>query len=134
MRAGCTLLLALVSLGLGFIVSTLTRKGATAAGAALVLWLGLVFFGDLGLVGATLTWRPTSDVLFMLLVVNPLQVFKLASIYSLRATLDTLGAVGQFAFFQFGSALPVVLLTLLAGWIVATFGAAFALFNRGGDQ
>ena len=133
MLAGFTLLLALVSLGLGFIVSTLTRKGATAAGAALVLWLGLVFFGDLGLVGATLTWRPTSDVLFMLLVVNPLQVFKLASIYSLRATLDTLGAVGQFAFFQFGSALPVVLLTLLAGWIVATFGAAFALFNRGGD-
>lgn len=62
--AGYTLLLALVSLGLGFIVSALTRKGSTASGAALLVWLGLVFFGDLGLVGATLSLRPTADVLF----------------------------------------------------------------------
>lgn len=131
--AGYTLMLALATLGLGFIVSSLTRKASTAAGAALVLWLGLVFFGDLGLVGATLAWRPTPDVLFMMLVTNPLQVFKLASIYSLRATLDTLGAVGQFAYFQFGSWLPVVLFSLLSGWIIATFGAAFILFDRKGD-
>jgi Cu-processing system permease protein len=131
--AGYTLLLALIALGLGLIISTLTRKASTAAGAALVLWLGLVFFGDLGLVGATLAWRPTPDVLFMMLIANPLQVFKLASIYSLRATLDTLGAVGQFALFQFGSGLPVVFFALLAGWIVATFGIAFILFSRKGD-
>jgi Cu-processing system permease protein len=131
--AGYTLLLAFVALGLGLIISTLTRKASTAAGAALVLWLGLVFFGDLGLVGATLAWRPTPDVLFMMLVANPLQVFKLASIYSLRATVDTLGAVGQFALFQFGSGLPVVFVALLAGWIVATFGIAFILFSRKGD-
>lgn len=132
--AGYTLMLALVSLGLGFIVSASTRKGSTAAGAALVLWLALVFFGDLGLVGATLAWRPTADALFGLLIANPLQVFKLASIYSLRATLDTLGAVGQYAYFRFGSALPLVLLALLMAWITTTFGAAFIIFNRRGDQ
>ncbi len=133
MLAAYTMLLALAALGMGLVVSTLTRRASTAAGAALVLWLGLVFFGDLGLVGATLAWRPTPDVLFVMLVANPLQVFKLGSIYSLRATLDTLGAVGQFAFFEFGDALPVVLMALLVGWIVAMFGAAFVLFNRKGD-
>ncbi len=131
--AGYSLLLALVTLGLGFLISALTRKGSTASGAALLVWLGLVFFGDLGLVGATLAWRPTTDVLFAMLIANPLQVFKLASIYSLRATLDTLGPVGQHALFQFGQSLSVVLLLLLAGWIVVTFGTALALFTHGGD-
>lgn len=131
--AGYTLLLALASLGLGLIISACSRKGSAASGAALLLWLALVFFGDLGLVGATVAFRPTADVLFGMLVANPLQVFKLASIYSLRATLDTLGPVGQFAFVQYGAMLPLVLTALLAGWITVSFGIAFLLFNRGGD-
>ncbi|MBM4423659.1 MAG: ABC transporter permease [Chloroflexi bacterium] len=131
--AGYTVLLALASMGLGFIISALTRKGATAMGASLLLWLGLVFFGDIGLVGATLTLRPTPTVLLGMLLINPLQVFKLGAIYSLRATLDTLGAAGQFALYKFGDALPALLLGLLAGWIALSFGAAFALFSRRGD-
>lgn len=133
MLAGYTVLLALAALGLGLVVSALTRKAATAQGAALSLWLGLVFFGDLGLVGATLSLRPTPAVLLGMLVANPLQVFKLAAIYSLRATLDTLGAVGQYAVYHFGETLPFWLLSLLAGWAIASFGIAFILFNRRGD-
>jgi len=131
--AAFTFLLALTSLGLGFVISALTRKGATAAGAALIVWLVLVFFGDLGLMGATLALRPTPGTLLGMLLANPLQIFKLAAIYSLRATLDTLGAVGQSAYFQFGNALPFVLLALLAGWIIVSFGIAFTVFNRPGD-
>ncbi len=131
--AGYTLLLALASLGLGFLISALTRKGATASGAALILWLGLVFVGDLGLVGATLALRPSPAVLLAMLLINPLQVFKLGAIYSLRATLDTLGAVGQYAAYRFGATLPLLLLGLLLAWIVFTFAAAFAIFNRRGD-
>jgi Cu-processing system permease protein len=130
---GFTLLLALVSLGLGFLLSAFTRKGATAIGAALMLWLALVFFGDLGLVGATLAVRPTPAVLFAMLLINPLQAFKLGAIYSLRATLDTLGAVGQFAAYRFGAALPWVLVGLLAAWMALSFGGAFLIFNRRGD-
>jgi Cu-processing system permease protein len=131
--AGYTLLLALASLGLGFLISALTRKGATASGAALLLWLALVFVGDLGLVGAALTLRPSPAVLLGMLLINPLQVFKLGAIYNLRATLDTLGAVGQYALYRFGDGLPLLLLGLLAAWIVLSFGAAFAVFNRRGD-
>lgn len=131
--AGFALLLALVSLGVGFIISVLTRKGATASGAALVVWLALVFFGDLGLIGTTLAFRPAPMAMLAMLLVNPLQVFKLGAIYSLRATLDTLGAAGQFAVIQFGELLPLFLVALLVGWIVLTFAIAFALFNRRGD-
>lgn len=41
--AGYSVLLALVSLGLGILISVVTHKSATALGAALIVWLGLVF-------------------------------------------------------------------------------------------
>jgi Cu-processing system permease protein len=130
---GYSVLLAIASLGLGFVISTLARKSATALGACLLVWLGLVFFSDLGVVGATLAFRPAPSGLLAMLLANPLQIFKLAAIYSLRATLDTLGAVGQYAAYRFGPALPVLLVSLLAGWSALTFGAAFVIFNRRGD-
>lgn len=132
--AAYALLLALVSLGLGLVISALTRKSATASGAALLVWLGLVFFGDLGLMGAALALRPTPETLLVMLLANPLQAFKLGAIYSLRSTLDTLGAVGQYAVFTFGDRLPLLLLGQLAAWSLVAFGIAFALFNRRGDQ
>lgn len=131
--AGYTVLLALVSLGIGVLISTLVRKSATAIGAALIVWLVLVFFTDLGVIAVALSMRPTPEVLFGLLVLNPLQVFKLGAIYSLRSTLDTLGAVGQFAVFEYGEGLPAVLLGLLLAWVLAVFGLSFVRFARQGD-
>lgn len=128
--AGFTLLLALASLGLGLVLSSLTRTSATAGGAAMLAWLGLVFFSDLGLAGLTLAVHPAPGALLGLLLANPLQVFKLGAIYSLHATLDTLGAVGQFALYRFGAGLPALLAAVLAGWALATFVIAFALFSR----
>lgn len=131
--AGYSVLLALVSLGLGVLISTLARKSATAIGAALILWLVLVFFTDLGVIAVALSLRPTPETLFGLLVLNPLQAFKLGAIYSLRSTLDTLGAVGQFAVFEYGAQLPLLLLSLLVVWALAAFGLSFARFARQGD-
>ena len=128
-----TLLLALVALGLGFIISSLTRKAAAASGAALILWLALVFLADLGVLGAALTWRPNPAGLLGLLVINPLQIFKLGAIYSLRATLDSLGPVGQYALFRFGEQLPLLLIGLLALWALAAFAVAFTIFNQKGE-
>jgi uncharacterized membrane protein len=51
----------------------------------------------------------------------------------LRATLDTLGAAGQYAALAFGANLPWLLAGLLVVWIVVSFGMAFALFNRQGS-
>jgi Cu-processing system permease protein len=131
--AGISLLFALVSLGLGLVISASTRKAATASGASLLLWLALVFLGDLVLVGVVLSLRPTPAAIMGLLLANPLQIFKLSAIYSLRATLDVLGPVGQYAVSRFGDALPALLIGLLLVWILVSFGTAFFLFNRRGD-
>lgn len=131
--AGYSALLALVTLGIGFLIGALARKSASAAGTALVSWLALVFISDLGTIGATLALRPTAEMLFALLVVNPLQLFKLGAILTLRASLDVLGAVGQFAYFEYGAALPALLIGVMCVWIVATFGLSFTIFARRGD-
>jgi ABC-type transport system involved in multi-copper enzyme maturation permease subunit len=131
---GFTFLLMLACLGLGFLISSLARKAAAANGAALVLWLGLAFLGDLGIIGAVLKTNPSPGALLTMLVINPLQVFKLGAIYSLQATLDTLGAAGQYATFHFGERLPLLLGGLLCLWAAGTFSGAFALFNRRQDS
>lgn len=77
-----------------------------------------------------MTFRPAPSAMLTLLLFNPLQVFKLGAIYSLRATLDTLGAAGQYAMLQFGALLPWFLGALLSAWIIISFGIAFALFNQ----
>ncbi|MCL5999550.1 MAG: ABC transporter permease [Chloroflexi bacterium] len=128
-----TFLLAFAALAMGFVIGTLARKSAAAIGVALVVWLVLVFAGDLGVMGVTVSLRPSPDALLAMLLVNPLQVFKLGAVYGLRATLDTLGVAGQYAVFRFGAALPWLLAGLLAGWAILCFGLAYALFNRRGD-
>ena len=130
---GFTLLLMLASLGLGFLISSLVQKASTATGTALLVWLGLAFLGDLALVGAVLATRPAPASLLGMLVINPLQLFKLGAIYSLRATLDTLGATGQYAMYRFGESLPLLLGGLLLLWAIVAFGGAFMRFNQRQD-
>lgn len=125
-----TLLLLMASMGLGFVISALSQKSSTAQGSALLLWLGLAFIGDFTLIGAVLMLRPTPANVFTMLVINPLQIFKLGAIYSLRATLDTLGAAGQYAVFNFGESLPYLLAGLLFIWVTITFSLAFLFFNK----
>jgi Cu-processing system permease protein len=131
--AGFVLLLALSCLGIGFLISTLTRKASTASGAALLLWLGLVFLGDLGLIGTTIAFNPTAGTVLGYLLINPLQIFKLGAMTGLHAALDILGPVGQYAAYHYGDQLPWLLSGLLLAWAVISLGTAFFLFNRKGD-
>jgi Cu-processing system permease protein len=129
-----SILLALASLGLGFLISSLTRTSSSASGIGLLVWLGLVFFADLLMVTLILSMRPTPALLFGMLVSNPLQAFKVGAIYSLRSSLDALGPVGQFAVHRFGDQLAWVPIGLLSVWALAGFGLAYGFFVRRRDR
>lgn len=60
---GFAFLLALVCLSLGFLISAAVNRVATAIGIALFLWLVLVFFGDLGLMGTAIVLKFKADTL-----------------------------------------------------------------------
>jgi Cu-processing system permease protein len=124
--------LSLVSLSLGFLISAAVRKSATAVGLALFLWLVLVFFGDLGLMGTAVVMQLEIGQLFTLALFNPLQLFKMASILAIRSNLEVLGPAGIYAVRTYGSGLMVVLLVILAAWVILPLSSTYLVFRRRG--
>ncbi len=130
---GYSLLLALVTLSLGIFISAWSRSGALAIGLALFAWLGLVFVGDLGLMGSAIAMRLKIHTLFTLALVNPLQVFKIATVNSLRASLEILGPAGIYATRTYGDALVMLLIGVLVAWVVLPMLAAYLRFRVEAD-
>jgi Cu-processing system permease protein len=130
---GLAWLLALVALSLGMLISMLSRRAAMASGATMVLWLVMVFLGDLAIMGAALSIHFNVQTLLGLTMLNPLQVFKVAAIYGLQASLEALGPAGLYAVRTFGPWLMPLLIGWLAIWVVAPLGVTAVLFVRKGD-
>ena len=129
---GLTILLALSSLSIGFLVSAGLRRGATAIGLAVFLWLTLAFFSDLGLMGTAIALDVGVRELLFMALANPLQVYKLAAILSIRNDLEVLGPAGVYAMRTYGDALLPILMALFVAWVVVPFGIGFIIFKRRG--
>lgn len=125
--------LSLTMLSLGFLVSVLTRRAGVAVGIGLFLWLTFVFFGDLGMMGASMALRVPIANLFWLSLSNPLQVFKMAAILNIQSTLDILGPAGIYAMQRYGEALLLLFLGALAVWVGLPAGLAYWRFATKGD-
>lgn len=128
--AGLTCLLAAGLLSVGLLISVLAPRSATAASTAIVVWLGLAFVSDLGLMGSSVLFRLRLWTLFDAALTNPLEVFKMATLSSSRAALSVLGPVGQYASATLGSLLGLVLLGVLLVWIAVPLGLAWRVFRR----
>jgi Cu-processing system permease protein len=123
-------LLALVSLSLGFLISSTVRKGSTAVSIALFIWLLLLVFGDLGLMGTAMVLKLGVSQLLTLTVLNPMQIFKIAAILNLRGNLEVLGPAGIFALRTYGAQLMPVLVAILLAWILIPLGLAYTAFKK----
>ncbi len=124
--------LALASLSLGFLISAAVGKSATAVGTALFIWLILVFFGDLGLMGTAIVLRLDINQLFTLALVNPLQLFKMAAILAIRSNLEVLGPAGIYAVRTYGSQLQLLLFGLLIAWTAIPLIITYQIFKKRG--
>jgi Cu-processing system permease protein len=125
-------LLALACLSLGLLISVLANRVATAIGAALFLWLVLVFFGDLGLMGTAIVLKLKVGSLLTLALLNPLQVFKIAAIWNIRDSLEALGPAGLYAVRTFSNSFPYIMGAILGGWILTPLAAAAWIFHKKG--
>ncbi len=130
---GQTFLLSLTMLSVGFLISALTKRAGVAVGIGLFLWLAFVFLGDLGLMGTAITLRLPVEQLLWLSLLNPLQVFKMASILDINATLDILGPAGIYAMQEYGRRLRPTFWALMLAWIAIPALAAYLRFHRRGD-
>lgn len=130
---GRTFLLSLTMLSVGFLISAFTKRAGVAIGVGLFLWLAFVFLGDLGLMGTALTLRLPVEQLLWLSLLNPLQVFKMAAILDINATLDLLGPAGIYAMQEYGAQLRGLFLALTIAWIATPALAAYVRFHLRGD-
>lgn len=128
--AGLAFALALGMLSVGLLVSSLARRASVAVGTVIFLWLALVFVTDLGLMAGTVAMRWRIEQLFALSLCNPLQVFKMWSLFAGEHSLDVLGPAGLYATEEYGPRLHAVFAVCMLGWIVMPLGCAIAVFRR----
>jgi Cu-processing system permease protein len=127
---GFAMLLALATLAVGLLISSAARRVGAATGVALFVWLGLVFFGDLGLMGTALTMRLKVGTLLALTLLNPLETYKIAAVGAITGTLDALGPAGVYATRAYGEALTPLLALVLVAWAVIPLVLSAWVFER----
>jgi Cu-processing system permease protein len=125
-------MLVLVSLSIGFLISSMVRKGSTAISIALFIWLLLLIFGDLGLMGTSMVLKLGVGHLFTLTLLNPMQIFKIAAILNIHGSLEVLGPAGIYAVRAYGSQLMPGLIAVLLAWTLLPMTLAFFAFRRFG--
>ncbi len=99
--------LAICFLGIGFLISSLARGTDVAQGAAFLVWLALLLFLDLILLGLMIRSQAPVGTVVAIALLNPLQAFRAAAMMifdpqlvmlgpSAFIILDTFGYVGYF--------------------------------------
>lgn len=129
---GIALLFALSSLSIGILVSSVSSKGNTSIGISVFIWLFMVFISDLGLLGISLILKLNQITLIFLSLVNPSQVFKIASIWAIRGGVDILGPAGVYIMREYGNLFVWLLLTFLILWVIVPLLTSYFLLKKKG--
>lgn len=122
-------------LGIGMLISTIAKTSDVAQGVAFTVWLVLLLFLDLILLGALVREQVPHQVAVMIALLNPMQVFRTASMLVFDPELILMGPAahvildnfGRTGFLIYGFVYPAVFGTLSAS-------AGFIIFRRGDLQ
>ncbi len=96
--------LTITFLGIGFLISSLARSVDIAQGAAFVIWLMLLLFLDLILLGVMVREQLPADFIVTLALINPLQVFRTGAMLLFDPQLVLLGPAAYVILDAFGRA------------------------------
>ncbi len=124
--------MALCFLGLGMFISAVARSTDTAQGAAFMLWLALLLFLDLILLGVMIQGRIDPETAVTIALFNPLQVFRTAALAMFDPQLVVLGPSAYVILDLFGMAgfqIYALVYPSLLGLLAALAG--YFLLRRG---
>ncbi len=117
---------AIVFLGLGFLISTLVRSQEMALGIAFFIWLFLIAFIDIALIGFMIKQVIAEEVIFSVALLNPIQVFRVGAIALFDPVLSVIGPAayhileifGRTGFIAYALLYPIALgaISLLLGY------------------
>lgn len=115
--------LSICFLGIGFLVSSLARSTDVAQGAAFLVWLVLLLFLDLILLGVMVREQLPPETIVAVALANPMQVFRTAAMMLFDPDLVLLGpsayvildAFGTTGYIAWSLIYPTVVGLILAG-------------------
>ena len=125
-----SLALGAVFIALGYLLSVLVRERATAAGAAIGLWLVFVVLYDLMLFGVLLLDEGqviSQDLFAMLMLVSPTDTYRILNL-SLFETVSQ--AAGLAAVASKAGISAMLLISVILLWIAAPLTATLLIFQR----
>ena len=102
--AGLLLASTLYYIGLSFLTSSLVKTQEMGLAVALTLWLILVAFLDIVLLGLLIKALVPENIIYSLALLNPIQVFKMAAISLFDPVLSVVGPVAYFLLDNLGQA------------------------------
>ena len=120
---GLLMALAWCFLGIGMLISTLARSSDVAQGAAFIIWLILLLFLDLILLGIMIQEHLPPETAVAIALANPMQVFRTATMMLFDPQLVLLGPTAyvildnfsQAGYIAYAVIYPMVFGTLCAG-------------------
>ena len=118
-------------LGIGMLISTVARDADVAQGAAFVIWLTLLLFLDLILLGVMIRQQLPPESAVVIALANPMQVFRISAMMLFDRQLVLLGPSAYLildAFGEVGFMVYAVVYPLLLGTLCALGG--YLLFRR----
>lgn len=128
---GLLVALAWCFLGIGILISSIARSVDVAQGAAFIIWLVLLLFLDLILLGVMIQQQVPAETAVAIALVNPMQVFRTGTMLLFDPQLVMLGPAAYVILDNFGSGgymLFALIYPVAVGTVTAWIG--YHLFRR----
>ncbi|BAF73110.1 ABC transporter permease [Sulfurovum sp. NBC37-1] len=117
--------LSFVFLGLAFFLSTIVKSTDIALGSSFVVWIAMLAFIDIALMGLMLQNRMSDGLIVTLAMLNPIEVFRIGAISLFDPELTVIGPVAYYLLDTLGSTflmIYAIIYPIIIGALLAYFG------------
>ena len=117
--------LSYVFLGLAFFLSTIVKSTDIALGSSFVVWIAMLAFIDIALMGLMLQNRVSDEVVISIAMLNPIEVFRIGAISLFDPELTVIGPVAYYLLDTLGANLLIIyaiVYPIVIGLLLSYFG------------
>lgn len=112
-------------LGIAFFLSSIVKSTDIALGSSFVVWIVLLAFIDIALIGLMLQNRVSDELILTIAMLNPIEVFRIGAITLFDPELTVIGPVAYYLLDTLGAKLLIVyavVYPILVGTLFAWVG------------
>ena len=109
--SGMIFSLSAVFLGISFLISSIVKSSEVGLGASFVIWIVLLAFIDIALIGLMMSNRFDDELIISIALLNPIEIFRVGAIILFDPELTVMGPVAYYLLDSFGK-IPFILYSL----------------------